>query len=138
MKHTQTEKLPTDKAFLHFDALRISDGEIQVDYELVLPLDEVDCRGTWDHKGRKSRPKSGRIVWLDCQNNKRIPLGRTKVGTSSKTYPFSNYSNGEEALGLPFRDGAHCTWDGKKFNGLPLFYSFGGKHWELTQLEPRG
>lgn len=130
MIHTLIESLPTT-AYLHFEATRVSDGNVQVDYELVLPLDEVDCRGTFDHKGRKSRPKSHAIVWLDTTNSRRIPLGRTMVGTSDPEYPFhSAYPN---EISLPFRDGAHCGWDNQKLGGLPVIYSKDGKHWKVSK-----
>lgn len=130
MKHTKVESLPSDRAFLHFDAAHAGEQKFQVDYELVIPLEEVDCRGTWDHRGRKTRPKNHRIVWLDTLNRRRIPLGRTIIGTNSKTYPFSDFDGSIE---LPFRDWAHAHWDDQKLGGLRLFYSFGGEYWELTK-----
>lgn len=129
MKHTLLESLPTDRAYLHFEAVRVEPEQVQVDYELVIPLGEVDCRGTFDHKGSK-RPKSHRVVWLDKQNNKRIPLGRTMVGASNPNYPFSRF-DGE--IDLPFRDGVHSSWDNEKLGGLPLIYSTGGKHYTLIR-----
>ena len=107
MKYTPIEKPPTDRAYLHFEATRTSSNEVQVDYELVLPLREADCRGTFDHRGRKTRPKSHRTIWLDSQNNRRIPLGRTKVGTENKSYPFHDHPAWAGEIDLPFRDGAH-------------------------------
>lgn len=134
MKCTPIETLPTDKAYLHFEATRTDGANIQVDYELVLPLQETDCRGTWDHRGRKVRPKSHRIVWLDQQNNRRIPLGRTNVGTSNQDYPFSRHPAAVGEIELPFRDGAHCGWDNKRLGELTVIYSMGGKHWILTRF----
>ena len=128
MKYAPLEKLPTDKAYLHFDALRISDEEVQVDYELVIPLGEVDCRGTFDHRGRKERPENFRHVWLDSDNNKRLPLGRTRIGASRNNYPISAHT-GE--IDLPFRDGVHSAWDNAKLGGLQIIYSVDGKHYTL-------
>ena len=133
MKYTPVESLPTDRAYLHFDAVQWTDG-VQVDYELVLPLPETDCRGTFDHKGRKERPKGHKMVWLDSLNNKRIPLGRTKVGSTNPRYPFLTFDG---HLDLPFRDGAHCQWDNERLGGLKLFYTINGKHYLLTREEPK-
>jgi hypothetical protein len=129
MKHEKIDTLPTDTAYLHFDAVRIHEDKVQVDYELVLPLKEVDCRGTFDHRGRTSRPKSHRHVWLDTLNNRRLPLGRTSVGTTNESYPFSLFDG---SIDLPFRDGAHCSFDNEKLKGLPVIYSIGGVHYLLT------
>jgi hypothetical protein len=130
MKASPITHLPKG-AYLHFDAVRNHETEVQVDYELVLPLNEVDCRGIFDHKPAKHRPKSFKAVWLDAKNNKRIPLGRVCIGTSNPTYPF--FGGDEPELQLPFRDGAHCQWDNEKLGGLPLVYSIGDKHWLLTK-----
>jgi hypothetical protein len=132
MKYTTIDKLPTDRAYLHFEAARISDQSVQVDYELVLPLGKVDCRGTFDHKGRKTRPKSHRTIWLDALNNRRIPLGRTMIGTGNKSYPFYDHPSSAGEIDLPFRDGAHCFWDNEKLGGLPVIYSRGDDHWMLA------
>lgn len=128
MNHHPIPALPTDKAFLHFEATRIGPNDVQVDYELVIPLQEMDCRGTWDHKGRKTRPKSHRLNWLDRQNNKHIPLGRTTVGTSNTNYPFNPFDGG---IDLPFRDKAHQSWDNEKLGGLEVIYSTDKGHWLL-------
>jgi len=127
MKYAPLDNLPSSKAYLHFEATRLDNQTVQVDYELVLPLDEVDCRGTFDHKGSK-RPKSHRMIWLDKQNNRRIPLGRTKVGTERSDYPFMR-----EEIDLPFRDGAHQAWDNEKLGGLDVVYSMDGGHWLLLK-----
>ncbi len=84
-------------------------------YELVLPLKEADCRGTFDHKPSKSRPKSHCKIWLDSDNCKRIPLGRTLVTTTaaSRVWPDGN-------IDTPFRDGAHIQWDSETL-GLRTF-----------------
>jgi hypothetical protein len=132
MKYTTIEKLPSDRAFLHFEATRNSSNEVQVDYELVLPLGEVDCRGTFDHSGRKTRPKGHRMIWLDSRNNRRIPLGRTMVGTENQNYPFYDHPCRAGEIDLPFRDGAHQAWDNEKLGGLPVIYSRGDEHWALT------
>lgn len=134
MNATPIDSLPVDKAYLHFDATRIHSEEVQVDYELVLPLPALDCRGTHDHKG-SSRPKSHRRIWLDKKNNKRIPLGRTMVGTSNANYPFNNFR--PEDIDLPFRDGAHASWDNERLGGLQLIYTMGDKHWLLTREDSK-
>lgn len=136
MKASPIDKLPNNRAFLHFEAVRTSPENVQVDYEMVLPLGNVDCRGTFDHKGRKSRPVSHRIVWLDQNNNRHIPLGRTKVGTSNQDYPFFRGKPLEEFIDLPFRDGAHCLWDNEKLGNLEVFYSMGPRVWKLTNDNP--
>jgi len=125
MKYSPIDSLPTTRAFLHFEATRTSDHEVRVDYELVIPLTEADCRGTFDRKGRKTRPKNYRAVWLDASNNKRIPLGRTLIGTENKDYPFNPFFPKE--IDLPFRDSAHLAWDNERLGGLQVFYSMGGK-----------
>ncbi len=135
MKYASLAALPTT-AYLHFDANRVSDNEVQVDYELVIPLEGADCRGIFDRKGRKTRPKSHRIIWLDAVNSKRIPLGRTKVGTSNLSYPFNSGSAWEGHIDIPFRDGAHCWWDNQKLGNLPLVYTKDGLHYTLI-VEPR-
>lgn len=132
MKYETIEKLPTDRAYLHFEATRTASDKVQVDYELVLPLGEVDCRGTFNHSGRKNRPKSHRMVWLDTLNNRRIPLGRTGIGTENKNYPFYDHPSRAGEMDLPFRDGAHQAWDNQKLGGLPVIYSRGNEHWLLT------
>jgi hypothetical protein len=133
MKYTAISQLPTDRAFLHFEATRLSDGKVQVDYELVIPLKELDCRGTSNNTPNSKRPKSYRVVWLDGANNKRIPLGRTGVGTSNRTYPFYGHPSRAGEIDLPFRDGAHCSWDNEKLGGLQVIYTRGGEHWLLTK-----
>lgn len=132
MKYTAIDKLPTDRAYLHFEATRVSSGSVQVDYELMLPLGEVDCRGTFDRSGRKTRPKNFNLVWLDIRNNRRIPLGRTAIGTSRESYPFYDHPDSAGYIDLPFRDGAHSHWDNEKLGGLPVIYSMGDQHWTLT------
>lgn len=127
MNYTVAE-LPKDKAFLHFECVRTGHEEYQVDYELVLPLEEADCRGTFDHKG-VNRPKSHRITWLDKENRKRLPLGRTNVGCSSPNYPFSRFDTND--IELPFRDGAHCQWDGERLGNPELYYTVNGKSYKL-------
>lgn len=130
MKYEKLESLPTDKAFLHFEVCRLGVEEFQVDYELVIPLTEADCRGTFDHKGAVKRPKSWRMVWLDKANNKRLPLGRCKVGTGNQLYPFSHWDKTQ--IDLPFRDGAHSGWDNERLGGLPLIYTTtDGQHYRL-------
>jgi len=138
MKSTPLATLPTDKAYLHFEATRIGEEKVQVDYELVIPLDEVDCRGTFDHKGAVKRPASHRVVWLDRLNSKRIPLGRTAVGTGNGNYPFSRFPGEDDEIDLPFRDGAHCQWDNDKLGGLPIIYTTSGRHWLLTPCGETG
>ncbi len=125
MNATKIEVLPLDRAYQLFTCKRIGPERIQVDYELVMPLNEVDCRGTFDHKGRKARPVSHRLVWLDTANCFRIPLGRTEVGSSNAKYPFSVWDKPEDGLqiDLPFRDGAHCGWDNDKLGGLGMYYA---------------
>ncbi len=120
MKASPINSIPRDKAWLQFQAKRTGPEEVQVDYEMVLPLGEVDCRGTFDHKGRKTRPTSWRMVWLDADNNKRIPFGRSIIGTSNQHYPFYKPDERGE-INLPFRDGAHSGWDNDKL-GLQLYY----------------
>lgn len=132
MKATPIPALPKDRAFLHFDAAPADNG-VQVDYELVIPLHEVDCRGTFDHRGRK-RPKTFGKVWLASDNTKRVPLGRTVVGTGNTLYPFNRFTPGE--IDLPFRDGAHCQWDNEKLGGLEIYYTKGTEHWRLTKGTP--
>jgi hypothetical protein len=92
-------------------------------YDLVIPLQEVDCRGTFDHKANK-RPKSHRIAWLDSDNCRRLPMGRTLVGTSHSPKWDS------ETLYIPFRDGAHIQWDHKE-TGLRMFIRWGDEAREL-------
>lgn len=134
MKATQVTIIPLNKAWLQFHAVRIGPEKVQVDYEMILPLGELDCRGTFDHRGRKKRPVSHRIVWLDSQNCRHIPLGRTTVGTSNQTYPF--YRDDSSRIDLPFRDGAHCRWDNEKL-GLELYYvTTDGRKYSLTP-EPK-
>lgn len=128
MNHQLSTSLPKDRAWLQFSAERLSDEQVQVDYELVIPLGEVDCRGTFDHKGRKTRPKSHRIVWLDPENRKHVPMGRTLIGTSNPIYPFNSFDG---SLGLPFRDSAHSSWDNEKLGGLEVYYTFEGKIYRM-------
>jgi hypothetical protein len=127
MKYQPIPAPPVDKAYLHFESTRTDPNNVQVDYELVIPLTETDCRGTWDHRGGK-RPKSHRRIWLDKKNNRHIPLGRTNVGTSNQDYPFSLRDG---VIDLPFRDGAHCLWDNEKLGGLDIVYSTSNGHWLL-------
>lgn len=135
MKATKIESLPTDKAYQLFTCKRVAAEEIQVNYELVIPMGEVDCRGTFDHKGRATSPASHRLCWLDKKNNTHLPLGRTKIGTRNKRYPFSVYDKPEDGpqIDLPFRDGAHCSWDNEKLGGIGVYYDTGE---EVFQLHP--
>lgn len=135
MKYTRIDRLPSDTAYLHFEATWTSGSEVQVDYELVIPLGEVDCRGTFDHRGRKTRPKSYRMIWLDSRNNRRIPLGRTKVSTGNKIYPFHEHPSCAGEIELPFRDGAHQAWDNEKLGGLPVIYTRASEHWQLDNTK---
>lgn len=118
MKATPINTIMRSKAWLQFHATRISAGEIQVDYELILPLEETDIRGTFDNRAQK-RPESFRSAWLDKDNRRHLPLGRSIIGTSNSIYPFNRYNEGE--IDLPFRDGAHSYWDNEKL-GLELYY----------------
>ncbi len=122
MKATPT-KLPKDRAYLHFEAKRLT-NRVQVDYELVLPLGALDMRGTHDHASR-GRPENYEEIWLDSENNKRFPLGRTEIGTSCSDFPGD--------IELPFRDNAHAQWDNEKFgNSLPVIYTVGETHYLVT------
>lgn len=109
------------------------EGRWTCNYDLVLPLGEVDCRGTFDQKPAKKRPKSHRMVWLDADNCKRIPLGRTEStgGRATRVWPDGN-------IDTPFRDGAHMAWDAEKL-GLRKFVISGDEIRELiTTAEPVG
>lgn len=128
MKQTAIDSMPRE-ARLQFECVKTGTENYQVDYELVLPLDKVDCRGTFNHKARKTRPKSHRHIWLDSDNCMRIPLGRTKVGSSNPIYPFSPQCG---TIDLPFRDGAHAGWDNQKLN-LKLYYLVSGKTYLLEK-----
>ncbi len=130
MKATAVKSLPKDKAYLLFSCI-LNGHDQQVDYDLVIPLGEADCRGTFDQKGIK-RPKSHRIVWLDAENNRRIPMGRTMVRTKSENYPFNRFDDG---IDLPFRDGAHASWDNERLGGLGLYYQTPSGIYKLTQAE---
>ena len=106
------------QARLEFIAEVIDDHNVHVRYELVLPLDEVDCRGTWDHKAAKTPPKHHRMIYLTKANDLRIPLGGTMIGTGgARAYPRIR---DDGHIDLPFRDGAHCSWDHDKLN-LPIY-----------------
>jgi len=133
MKYEEIETLPFNKAYLHFEAVKSYEG-YQVDYELVLPLSECDCRGTFDKRGASKRPKSYKSIWLDKQNNKRFPLGRTNVGTDNPEYPFSRHPMYEGEIDLPFRDNAHCAWDNEKLGGLQVIYSVRDKHYLILKV----
>lgn len=126
MKTEQIASIPLNRAWLQFCATRIGPEKIQVDYELCLPLNEVDCRGTFDHKVKGLRPKSHNRVWLDKNNVRHFPLGRTGVGSTNPDYPFSRHNNPADGpqIDLPFRDGAHCGWDNAKL-GLEIYYRLG-------------
>lgn len=98
------------KARLEFTYEKVGPGEWTVFYELVVPLNKADCRGTFDHKPAKRIPKSWRMVYLSKDNCIRIPMGRSGCQTTNPDYPF--YRDG--TLGTPFRDGAHSQWDQEK------------------------
>lgn len=127
MKYESISAPPVGRAYLRFQATPTHEG-VQVDYDLVVPLKEVDCRGTFDHKGTR-RPKNHRLVWLDKENNKVIPMGRTCVGTTNANYPFN--VAWPDKIDLPFRDGAHSSWDNEKLGGLDVIYCAAGKHYKL-------
>lgn len=135
MKFTQIASIPRDRAWLQFEAVRLTSEQFQVDYEMVLPLPEVDCRGTFDHKAAKKRPVAHYRVWLDSDNCKRIPLGRTQVSSTNPDFPFHNFQ-GETDIGLPFRDGAHASWDNEKL-GLQIYYKYGGAIYHLLPEEKK-
>ncbi len=120
MKTTCIDSIPNaaTKARLEFSCSRVSAEEWLVRYELVMPFGEVDCRGTFDQKPAKKAPADWRKTYLSADNCLHIPLGMSRIGTSSETYPF--YRDGE--LNLPFRDGAHSSWDQEKFNGIAIYY----------------
>ncbi len=99
-------------------------------YELVLPLDKLDCRGTFDNEPAKQRPECHKTVWLDADNCKRMPLGRTEVTGgkgNSKVRPDGN-------IDTPFRDGAHIQWDSDKL-GLRKFVICGEAIRELVPVD---
>lgn len=126
MEQTPVTSIPR-VARLELTWEHLSDSNHFCFYELVLPLEEADCRGTWDRRPQK-RPmgKNGHTkIWLDKDNCKRIPLGRTGVGTT-------NLHRGED-LYTPFRDGAHCQWDAEKLK-LPV-YVIDGDRMALIQKE---
>lgn len=121
MKTAKIDSIPDErtKARLEFTCEQTGPEEFTVNYEMVLPLEEADCRGTFDHKASKQRPKNFRMRQLTPDNCFRFQLGGTKVGTSNQQYPFSNlYPDG---INLPFRDGAHAGWDRAKL-GLEIYY----------------
>ena len=96
-------------------------------YDLVNPLGEVDCRGTFDIKPQK-RPKSFRMVWLDKDNCQRIPMGRTMVtGCRPGTHMWP-----DGTLYIPFRDGAHMGWDAERL-GLRCFVIAGDEIREIIK-----
>lgn len=132
MKHTKRDSFPAS-AYLLFSCARTGPNEQQVDYELILPLGEVDCRGTFDRKGRKTYPKNHRLTWLDTDNRLHLPLGRTMIGTGNETYPFSRFNGG---IDLPFRDGVHCGWDNAKLGNLPIYYKTPTGIYELSPQKP--
>ena len=99
-------------------------------YDLVLPLDRLDCRGTFDNKPEKQRPESHRVVWLDADNCKRIPLGRTEI-TGGKG---NSKVSADGHIDTPFRDGAHIQWDSDKL-GLRKFVVCGEAIRELIAVE---
>lgn len=132
MKYAKVESIPTEQAWLQFTSRRTGTEEVQVDYELVLPLTQYDCRGVFDDKGASQSPKSHRVVWLDKNNCKRLPLGRTNVGTRNKKYPFSQYC---DEIDVPFRDGAHALWDSERLGGLKTYYVVGDGFFELLPVK---
>ena len=113
MTTTKIDTIPDaqTKARLEFTYEHTGPEEVLVRYELVLPLNEFDCRGTFDHKPAKAEPKSHRRMYLSKSNCLRMPLGLTRVGTSNANYPFSSFDGSIE---LPFRDGVHRCWDQDK------------------------
>ena len=134
MKRQSVSHIPRDKAWLQFTSRSLGEDRYQVDYELVLPLGEVDCRGTFDHDGKAQSPKSHRMVWLDKNNCYRIPLGRTNVETGNAKYPFNKW---DDSIDLPFRDGAHASWDRKKFGDIKLYYVVGENIYELAKEDAK-
>lgn len=100
-------------------------------YDLVLPLGEVDCRGTFDQKAQK-RPKAHYRVWLDKDNCKRIPLGRT--GSSGKARHTQLWPDGH--MNTPFRDGVHIGWDAEQL-GLRKFVRCGEDIREIVADEAK-
>jgi hypothetical protein len=68
------------------------------------------------------------MVWLDTDNCKRIPLGRTETsGGRDRIWPDGN-------IDLPFRDGAHMGWDSEKL-GLRKFVIYGTEIRELVSAK---
>jgi hypothetical protein len=123
-------------ARLQFEAVRhVHDtyGEgWQIDYELVLPLITEDCRGTFNQKPNKSRPKNYKLTWLDADNCKRIPLGRSGMYPGGK-YP-DEFPISFGGLLIPFRNGAHMNWDNEHLK-LPTYYLANGKAFRIIAKE---
>jgi hypothetical protein len=120
MKFEKVESLPTNKAWLQFTAVRKDAGNVRVYYELILPLRELDCRGTFDNEGFEGPPDEHGMVWLDKSNRRHLPLGGTVVGTGNLKYPFNDYY--PDQIDLPYRDGAHSGWDSQALGDMPRYY----------------
>ena len=119
MKATVIQEVPNgnSRAYLLFTYLPIGGHSWLVFYELVLPLEELDIRGTFENPSVESpgdAPDS-RTVYLAKDNSMRLPLGRTEV-TAYEGYPMRG-----ENISLPFRDGAHAQWDRERLGGLAVY-----------------
>ena len=119
MKATAIQNIPTgrSRAYLLFTYLPIDRESWRVLYELVLPLRELDIRGTFGNAAVDSPEDTpnGRTVYLAKDNSMRLPLGRTEV-TAYPGYPMRG-----ENISIPFRDGAHAQWDGQRLGGLAVY-----------------
>lgn len=104
------------------------DGRWVCNYDLVIPLGEVDCRGTFDQKPQR-RPKSPRVVWLDADNCRRIPMGRTVSTGRRQTRVWP-----DGTLDIPFHDGAHIQWDSERLK-LRKFVRWGDEIRELVSTK---
>lgn len=83
-------------------------------YELVFPLRDLDCRND---------AKKGHAV---------VQLGRTKVGGGGR----KPWEAADPNQALPYRDGAHSSWDAEVF-GFPVYViSPDGKGRLVPKREP--
>ena len=93
------------------------EGDWIADYELVLPLRELDMRR-----------KNGSDVL-------RVSLGGTEVHTGNPIFPIEV----DGSVAIPFRDGAHVKWDAQVL-GLEAFAVYGNLRTpiDITENVPSG
>ncbi len=103
MKEFPHKGLPLPRLQLTWIATPDEENPYYVSYDLILPVDEDDCR---------------KVEGLDVITSN---LGLTGVGMYSRTPQWE-----DGTLDTPYRDGSHIRWDSEVLGDLPMYVVWEG------------